>query len=155
MRVRDLMRREPRVTRPDASLAAAGRVMAEVDCGILPVVDDGRLVGVITDRDVCLAVARQERAASQIEVRRAISADLHTCGPEAAVSDALATMREHRVRRLPVLGPDRALAGILSMDDVVLATRPEGTPGFTGPAYGEVVETLRAINEHLIPAGHA
>lgn len=153
MKVADLMRREPRTVAPRDTLAAAGMLMAEVDCGFLPVVEAGRLVGVLTDRDVCLSLARQERTASQVEVRRAMSDNVLTCRPENDVADALATMRESRVRRLPVLGPERKLVAILSLDDVVVAVRPEGEAGSSAPTGREVLETLRAINEHLVPAG--
>ena len=152
MKVADLMRHEPRTVAPSDTLAAAGKLMAEVDCGFLPVVENGRLVGVLTDRDVCLSLTRQERTASQVDVRRAMSDRVVTCRPEDDLGDALATIRESRVRRLPVLGPDSQLVAILAIDDVVVAVRPEGEAGSSAPTGREVLETLRAINEHLVPA---
>lgn len=153
MKVRDLMHRQPRVTSPGSSLAAAGKIMAEVDCGCLPVVgDEDRVVGVITDRDISLALTRLDRRASEIQVRQVMSGEVFTCGPDDDVREAMGVMRKRRVRRLVVVDDSRNLAGILSLDDIVLEARAIETQGFTGPFYSDVVMTLRAICLHHPPA---
>jgi CBS domain-containing protein len=146
MKVADLMQREVRAVTAGANLAAAGRLMAEAGCGALPVLAEGeRVVGVITDRDVCLALAATDRRPSEVEVREAMSREVFTCRGGADLRDGLRQMRGHRVRRLPVVDEAGRLAGILCLDDIVLQARPVATPDSTGPLYGEVAETLRAV----------
>lgn len=103
MKVRDIMT-EPAVTcSPRASLAVAARLMRDADYGTLPVVDaQGRLEGIITDRDVCVALAGTNRNAVNVSVHEAMTHRVFTAGPDDDVHGALATMRTHRVRRVPV-----------------------------------------------------
>lgn len=147
MKVFQIMRSEPRTCAPDDTAAAAGRLMAEVDCGWLPVVDDHRVIGVVTDRDLCLALARSDRKPSDVKVGDAMTSRVHACGPDDDVRAALTVMREHHVRRLPVLGERECLEGVLSLDDTVFEARPFETAGFTGPFYADITATLRSILE--------
>ncbi|HEX6203053.1 MAG TPA: CBS domain-containing protein [Thermoanaerobaculia bacterium] len=154
MRALDVMRRYPRVATPDMDLARAGRTMGEARCGILPVVGEGeRVVGVLTDRDLALTASRLDERPSRLTVRHAMSPEAWTCHPEAPVLDALAVMREHRVRRLPVVDHAGRLEGILSLDDVAAEARPERAASPGHPLDQAVAETLRAICEHPVPAG--
>src|SRR5215467_4418205 len=119
MRVRDIMRQEARVCAPENTLDVAGRTMAHVGCGALPVVaGTGQVVGVITDRDICLALTERNRQPSEVRVREVASGDLYTCRAEDDLVEALETMRTFGVRRLPVVDEEQRLAGILSLDDV-------------------------------------
>jgi CBS domain-containing protein len=152
MKVRDVMRREPCVCGPENDLAKVGRVMAEAGCGFLPVIgDEDRVVGVITDRDLALAVATRDRKPSEIQVRQVMSGEVYSCGPDDDVRDALKVMRERKVRRLPVMDSHH-LRGILSLDDVVLEAQAVATEGFTGPFYADISRTLKEINLHQTPA---
>ena len=152
MKVRDIMRREPCVCAPEHHLARVGRMMAEVGCGFLPVVgDEDRVVGVITDRDLALAVAKRDRKPSEIRVREVMSGEVHICDVDQDIREALRVMREWKVRRLPVLGP-HGLEGILSLDDVVLEAQAVATESFSGPFYSDITQTLKAINLHQTPA---
>lgn len=152
MKVRDVMRREPCVCSPETHLARVGRLMAEGGCGFLPVVGDGdRVVGVITDRDVALAVTRRDRKPSEIQVRQVMSGEVYTCGVDDDVREALRVMRERKVRRLPVLGP-HGLEAILSLDDVVLEAQAVATESFSGPFYSDITQTLKQINLHQTPS---
>ena len=104
MKVRDLMRNIPRHTTAAESLASAGRTMADAGVGVLPVVDaDHRVVAVITDRDVCCAVARDNRRPSELRVAEVASSPPWVCEAGDELAMALATMRAHAVRRLPVV----------------------------------------------------
>lgn len=151
MRVRDVMRLDPSSCTPGMDLAKVGRTMAEVGCGILPVVgDEERVVGVITDRDVCLEVARRDRRPSEIEVRQVISGELYGCHADDDLEDAVETMCRRCVRRLPVLGSQGGLAGMLSLDDVFAEVRARPEAG--GPSLGELVETLGKIGQRLSAA---
>ncbi len=124
-------------------MATAGRIMAEAGCGLLPVLDsDDRVVAVITDRDVCVALAQRDRKASEVKVSEIVSGEVYSCESAEDVSRALATMRAHRIRRLPALDENGHLAGLLVLDDVVLARAYEleaGTPG------ADLLKTLKAI----------
>jgi len=152
MNVRNVMRREPRTIAPTADLATAGRLMAEVECGVLPVVaDGGRVVGMVTDRDLGITLARLDRRPSEVSVAQAMSRDVHACAVGDDLRRALATMAAFRVRRLPVIGPDGTLEGILSLDDTALLAH-ERTANLDGLLYADVARTLAAICEHPTPA---
>jgi CBS domain-containing protein len=141
MKVRDLMTSDVRTCRPETNLAEAVRDMWEGDCGALPVVnDDGRVIGIITDRDICIALATRGRAADRIAVREVPHGHVYTCLPEDDTTTALQTMKAHKVRRLPVVDADGHVRGILSLNDVVTHT------GSASPT--EVVNTLAGICEH-------
>ncbi len=146
MNVRDLMRTFPRHTKAGESLASAGRTMAEAGVGVLPVVDaDRRVVAVVTDRDICCALARENRRPSELRVAEFLSAPPWTCQAGDNLSTALATMRAHAVRRLPVVDAEGRLEGLLSLDEVVLAAHLIAGDRLGAPVYAEVIETLQAI----------
>jgi CBS domain-containing protein len=149
MKVKDLMTTDVKTCSPDTTVAEAAHLMWEGDCGILPVVDDGELAGVVTDRDMYIALATQNARASQLKVGAVATKKLVTCAPEDDVPAALAAMRQARVRRLPVVGFGSTVLGILSMNDILLAAG-------AGKAVGseDVVQTLQAICAHHHPVPH-
>lgn len=150
MKIKDIMTREPAICSTSTNLAAAAKLMLDADCGILPVVDDqSKLVGVVTDRDMYIALATRNRLASQVTVGEVARTTVFTCAPDDDVESALQTMRQHRVRRLPVAGFGGAVVGIVSMNDIVLAA------GARKPVRNEaVVETMQAICAHHLPVPH-
>lgn len=149
MKVKDIMTGEPRTCSPTINLAAAAALMLDSDCGILPVVDDGKLVGVVTDRDMYIALATRNKLASELTVREVVQSPVYTCGPDEDVQAALETMKEHCVRRLPVEGFGGTIMGIVSMNDIVLASGPRKPV-----RDAEVVSTLQAICSHHHPSPH-
>jgi len=150
MKVRDIMAAQPKTASRDTTLAAAAHLLWGADCGILPVVDDGKLVGVVTDRDMYIALATRDKPASQLTIGDVATAKVWACRPDDDVHVALDTMASQRVRRLPV-SQDGALVGIVSMNDLVLAA------GADKPVRNdEVVATLKAIcAHHAAPAAAA
>ena len=149
MKVKELMTPAPRTCTSDTTLAAAAHLMWEGDCGILPVVDDGELVGVVTDRDMYIALATRNARAAEVRVGAVASRKIATCGLDDQIETALATMRRARVRRLPVVGADGSLLGMLSINDILLAA------GANKPVRNEdVVNTLQAICGHPEPVRH-
>lgn len=151
MNVRAVMTGNVKFAGSNATLADAARIMAESNCGAVPIIDnDKKVVGMITDRDICLAMATATRPASQIFVEKVMSRRVFTCGPEDDLEMALQTMRTRKVRRLPVIGEDGRLQGILSMDDVVVHT--EGKLGKKIPelGYRKTLETLKAIYSRAV-----
>jgi CBS domain-containing protein len=149
MKVKDLMTTDVKTCTPDNTVAEAAHLMWDGDCGILPVVDDGELVGVVTDRDMYIALATQNARASRLKVGAVATKKLATCAPEDDVQSALATMKQERVRRLPVLGFGNTVLGILSMNDILLAAGAGKEVGSE-----EVVQTLQAICAHHHPVPH-
>jgi CBS domain-containing protein len=148
MKVKDFMTTDVKTCSPDTTVAEAAHLMWDGDCGILPVVDDGELVGVVTDRDMYIALATQNARAAQLKVGAVATKKLASCAPEDDVQAALATMRQSRVRRLPVVGFGGAVLGILSMNDIVLAA------GAGKVASEDVVQTLQPICAHHHPVPH-
>jgi CBS domain-containing protein len=135
--------------RPEINLAAAAGLMWRYDCGVIPVVDGNqKVVGVITDRDICMAVAMNNRFASEIAVGEVISGEVFACSPDDEVSQALATMQRRQVLRLPVVNQDGTLQGILSMNDIVSRAEDGRESMGDGISYAEVVNTRKVIGEH-------
>lgn len=152
MKVRDVMTGGVKSCGPDTNLAAAAMIMWESDCGAVPVLDDaGKVIGMITDRDICMAVVTKGREASRIAVGEVITGDVFSCRPEDDLSDALKTMRNERVRRLPVVDGDGELRGILSVNDVLLRAEVAGGKKTPALSYAEAVDTLKSICEHRAP----
>jgi CBS domain-containing protein len=147
MKVMEIMSTDLQVCSPETTVADAARLMWEADCGILPVVDEGELVGVVTDRDMYIALATRQERASHLRIGAVATAPVATCGPDDDVHVAMATMRDVRVRRLPVVGRDNTLVGMLSMNDLLLASGAD--PSVRAE---DVVQTLRAICRHRPPA---
>jgi CBS domain-containing protein len=120
--VEDLMTRHPASIRPEQTLADAAQVMWDYDCGAVPVVDGSRkLLGMITDRDICMATWSRARAPSTIFVREIVSRAIISCHPEDTIARAESIMRANQIRRLPVVGPAEQLVGILSLADIARA----------------------------------
>ncbi len=151
MNVQSIMEKNVKFSGPEESLADVARVMGENRCGVVPIVDAGyRVIGMVTDRDICLAVAAADRLPSRIPVREVMSREVFSCGPSDDISDALQTMQKKKVRRLPVIADDGTLTGILSMDDVILhAESRRGKAAEIG--YGDAVRTLKAIYRRTPP----
>lgn len=120
MNVNELMSREPRAVRIGERGDAAARVLWETDCGIAPVVDAaGALVGVVTDRDLCMASYTQGRSLGEIPVTTVMVRTVRTCRPDETVAAAMATMQQAQVHRLPVVDARSLLVGMISTNDLV------------------------------------
>src|SRR5512132_4265036 len=110
MNVQAVMTRNVKFAGSNATLADAARVMAENNVGIVPIVDtDKKVLGMITDRDICLAMATATRLPSQISVEKAMSRRVFACSADDDLDSALRTMQNKKVRRLPVLDGDGKL----------------------------------------------
>jgi CBS domain-containing protein len=144
MKVREIMTKDPKCCGPDTNLAAAAELMWNNDCGVLPVVEDGKLAGIITDRDVCIAVGTRNRLPTEIKVGDAAAHEVRTCSPEDDVETAMAIMRREQVRRLPVVSDAGRLEGILALNDIILAA--DGKYG--GIDSEDVMKTIRAVSGH-------
>jgi CBS domain-containing protein len=145
LRVGELMQADVRSCTPQDALGEAARIMWERDCGCVPVVSSdgsGRVVGMLTDRDVCMAAYTEGRRLDEIRVEEAMATRVHSCRVADSVSDALRVMQSAQVRRLPVVDGDGLLRGILSLADVAEAAlrAPAGAP-----SHADLVRTLGTI----------
>jgi len=117
MNIRDVMTTNPRTVSPGDPIQNAARIMRDEDTGVVPVVDNGRPVGVVTDRDIVVrAIANGELNKS---VRDIVSKEVVTARPDMSTREAAELMSEHQVRRLPVVENDR-LVGIVSIGDLAV-----------------------------------
>jgi len=138
---------------PDDTLSEAARIMWERDCGCVPVVEDGashRLVGMITDRDVCMSAFFNGQPFEALHVNDAMTRALRTCSPNDSIHDAEEIMRSARVRRLPVVDEAGQLLGLVSLADIAReAGRERITAGGRRMDVGleEVAETLCDVVE--------
>jgi CBS domain-containing protein len=119
MRVEQVMTRDVKLCHPDQSLNEAAGLMWDHACGCIPVVDqDDRVVGVLTDRDVAMAAYTQGRRLVEMPVSAAMSRQVFACHVGDSIDTAETLMRAHQVRRLPVLGFEDRIVGILSLSDI-------------------------------------
>jgi CBS domain-containing protein len=120
LRVQQLMSQNVHVCRPDDLVETAARTMWERDVGVVPVVErDGRVMAMLTDRDVCMAALFKALPLNQIRVSQAMSRRLYTVRPEQPIEEAELVLREHQIRRVPVVDGDGRLVGLLSQNDLV------------------------------------
>ena len=149
MKVKDIMTKDPVTCTPDTTVAEAAHLMWENDCGILPVVDDGEIEGVVTDRDMYIALATRDTRAANLKVGAVATKTVVTCVPEDDVHQALTFMKKALVHRLPVVGFGGRVLGIVSMDDLVLAADVDDTL-----SSADVLDALKAICGHHRPSPH-
>ncbi len=136
MRVADAMSRDVRVANPDQSLIDAAKMMAESDCGVLPVGENDRLVGMLTDRDIVVRAIAQGKS-GDTRIRDVMSPDVKYCFEEDDLDDVARNMGDLQMRRLPVVNRDKRLTGIVSLGDISI------TSGEAQPA-GEALSSISA-----------
>lgn len=152
MKVRDVMMGTPYFCQPETNLGSATELMWNANCGFLPVqAPDGKLIGVITDRDICIALGTRNRLAGDVVVGEVMSGKLYSCAPDDDIHMALQTMKEGKVRRLPVIAKNASLVGVVSMDDILLRTEPTSLGRQPELSSDEVVRAYRAINQRQVP----
>ena len=135
MHIRDVMTPNPRTVSPDDSIQNAARIMRDEDTGAIPVVENGRPVGLVTDRDI---VVRAVADGAQLDrpVRDIATTNIVAVSPDMSTREANELMREHQVRRLPVVDGDR-LVGMVSLGDLAVKESKESRSG----------ETLERVSE--------
>jgi CBS domain-containing protein len=142
MHVKEIMS-QPVITCPaNATLEHAARLMWEFDCGIVPIVnDEGRLDGVVTDRDICMAAYTQGRPLAAIPVSTAMAKKVISVHADDLIEQGEELMRDYQIRRLPVLDRDNRPVGLVSMNDLArLAARARKSG-----VERELVQTLAAV----------
>ena len=129
MNIREVMTPNPRTLSPDDSIQSAARLMRDSDTGVVPVVENGRPVGLITDRDIVVR-AIADGAQADRPIRAILTGDVITASPEMSTREAAELMSEHQVRRLPVVEGER-LVGIVSIGDLAVKEGKDGRVGDT------------------------
>ena len=151
MKVEQLMTRNVESCRSDDRLNRAAQIMWERDCGVVPVMaagnGSGRLVGMLTDRDICMAAYTQGRPLAEIPVASAASQQIYSCRASDSIAVALKVMQTNQVHRLPVVDQDEQLVGMLSLADLAREAQHEhGTKPLhiTDGAVGVALEAISA-----------
>jgi CBS domain-containing protein len=152
MKVKEAMMGTPYHIPLEANLGMAAELMWKGNCGFLPVVDAAKKVcGVLTDRDICVALGTRNQTAGQVLVEEVVQRKVYTCNPEDDIHVALHTMGEGHIRRLPVVDFSGNLAGVLSMDDLLLRAEPNRVGKEPELSADEVVRGFRAIMTKDLP----
>jgi len=135
MRCREIMTKTVRTAARDMSLSEAAALMRDGDMGAVPVVDDGKLVGIVTDRDIVIRAVAEGRDAAT-HVGDVMTTELFTVTPDDFVFEAIRLMGDKQIRRVPVIDNNGALVGIIAIADVALETEDER----------EIAETMEEIS---------
>jgi CBS domain-containing protein len=130
----------------ETNLATVAMQMWRGDFGAMPVVAGRKVVGMITDRDICMAAATKHRDPANIRAKEVISGQVYGCSADTDIRAALRIMQQKKVRRLPIISAeDESLQGILSMNDLALKATAEGKAELSAE---DVENTLKAICAH-------
>ena len=137
MRVEEIMSTKIESVGPELSLKEAARMMRDLNVGSLPVKEKDKLIGIITDRDICCRAVGQGLDGGTTTVREIMSEDITHCYSDQDVADAAHLMEDKHIRRLAVFTRDEAMAGFLSVDDLARASHD---------LAGEVLEAVRPLH---------
>ena len=152
MNVGQLMTHNVRACRPEDTLDTAAKIMWDNDCGCVPVLDAHRqIIGMLTDRDICMAAYTQGGALRSLRVSSAMSRKVHSCKAEDSLAAAEEFMRTNLIRRLPVTDAEGHLVGIISLNDLAREAEHERTQAKKEVTGDEVGLTLAAICTPRLP----
>lgn len=116
---------------PEDNLAEAVKIMWQRDCGVVPVVGaDGKVAGMVTDRDIAVAAASKNRVLSEIKTVELIGEKVIVCSADDKTENALKKMRKYKIKRLPVVDENEKLVGILSISDILLKDKKSKKAAF-------------------------
>jgi CBS-domain-containing membrane protein len=132
MNVREIMSQDVVIASPDDTLQHAAELMADIDAGVLPVGENDRLVGMLTDRDITVRAVAAGKSPRECKVRDVMSPDIKYIFEDEAIEKAAQNMSDLQVRRLPVLNRDKRLVGIVSLGDVSLKKQRSGGEALQG-----------------------
>jgi len=135
MIISEVMTREVRIASPEDTLEGAARLMKEEDCGSLPVAENDRLVGMLTDRDITIRAVARGMPPRECKVRDVMSKEIRYVYDDESVRDVAKVMGDLHVRRLPVLDREKRLVGIVSLGDLALSK-----PTSAGDALQSIVD---------------
>lgn len=143
MRVRDIMTNEVATATLDSTVEDIASMMKEEDTGAIPVVDDGELAGIVTDRDIVIRCIAEGKDPAETTVEDILTEELHTVAPDADVDEAARLMSERQIRRLPVV-EEGELIGVISLGDIAVKQADTDTAGESLQDISEGVKEERA-----------
>jgi len=143
MQIQEIMTRSVDLIDPDATICEAARKMRADNIGALPVGENDRLIGMVTDRDIAMRAVAEERTAGNTTVREVMSERVAYCYEDDDASHVAELMAKHQVRRLPVINRDKRLVGIVSLGD--LARRDGHSAGFALEGVSEPSDEQRRM----------
>ena len=120
MKLRDIMTTNVKVISPTASVQDAARMMRSLDCGALPVCQDDRLVGLVTDRDLVVRALAEDVDVEQFTVADCMTTSVTFCFENQSIDDVIRLMKEQKIRRVPVLNEARRIVGIVALGDLAV-----------------------------------
>lgn len=129
MKLKEIMTDKPDTVSPQSTLSQAAERMNQLNVGALPVVENGQIVGIITDRDIVVRALARHQNPEQEQVRSVMSTNVHCCYDDDDVSAAVKLMEEKQIRRLPILTRSNRLAGIVSLGDFATESRDDRLAG--------------------------
>jgi len=132
MNVREVMTPDVVIASPDDTLQRAAEMMIDIDAGVLPVGENDRLVGILTDRDITVRAVACDKVPSECKVRDVMSHDIKYIYDDESTDDAARNMANLQMRRLPVLNRDKRLVGILSLGDLALKKKSDAADALKG-----------------------
>ncbi len=142
MKIKKLMKTDVGCCNSGDDLTKVVEIMRVKDCGAVPVIDDEKkIIGIITDRDICLAAARLDKKMSEITVGEVIKKRIVSCSEEDDLKTALKKMKKIKVKRLPVVNKNREIVGILSITDFLTSLKKDKS------IRKKVYSTLKAIGK--------
>jgi CBS domain-containing protein len=143
VQIKEIMTRDPVVAPPDTTLREAARTMRELDSGVLPIGEDDRLLGILTDRDITVRATAEGKDPNATPVREVMSSEVVSCFEDEDERDAAAKMEEHQLRRLVVLDRDERLVGIVSLGDLAVHTTDDRLSAEVTEAVSEPAQVER------------
>ncbi len=156
MKVRDIMTQTAVCCRPETNVGAAVEMLWVHNYGMLPVVDENqKLIGIVTDRDICIALGTRNRLPGNLTVGEVDTAPVFTCKPDDEIHEALGIMTEHQVHRLAVVNGDGVPQGVLSMDDILLHADQDKWQDCCELASEEIIRSLKKMHGQQFPIIHA
>jgi len=143
MKVKEIMTKDPDCCLPNDSVQKAAKIMKVIDAGVVPVVASGlnqKVIGIVTDRDLCLGVIAEGRDPATAMVKECMTGKVIICRPNDEVQHAGRLMEENQIRRIPVVEDDGTLVGIISLADIAQAEMVD--PAKAGTTFREVSEPI-------------
>ncbi len=140
MQTRQIMSRDVKLIHRNTNLKEAASTMKEFDIGMLPVVDDDKVVGILTDRDIVLRAVAEGRNPEKTEARDAMSTDVITAYDDQDASEVSDLMKKKKVRRLVVFNHDNKISGVFSLGDLASSLENKGK-------VGEILENITEPGE--------
>lgn len=136
MEVKEIMMRDVEVISPDYTIQEAAQKMKQRDIGVLPVCEDERLVGMLTDRDIVVRSTAEGNSPDNMKVRHVMTPNIEWCFEDQEIEDVCNQMQKKKIRRLPVMNRDKKLVGIVSLGDLAV----QGDKKFVADVFEKIAQ---------------